>query len=350
VFVQAQEQGRAELAALRQRIPTMRVTTKPEAQTLQGLQINVNDKQMPNELLGIARPVNPGPYRITAAASGWSTAAPVTVEVQEKEQMSVEVPLTQGAPSAPVVVAAPGAKDAPPPYDEAAKPKPAARPSTTGLLLGLRAGFFVPGGDVDKTTKFENYATAGPGFGVDVIGRVAKIVLLGGTFEFASLGAPSARAFPAGTRADVGTQSTYFGLLAGIMPNVDKITFVADAGLGLRTIDRTLTLTDATNVPRKSNESYSGAELALNAGISFPAGPMRIVPKAGLSFGQFSDRNCGTGAAGNLVGCGISDPTVATSGHTMFSIVVGIYYHLDMARKPATAQSSRALTTASSGQ
>src|SRR4051812_13661140 len=66
-FVQAQEQGKAELAQLRQRIPMMRVTVQPDARSLTNLQISVNNKQMPTELVGITRPVNPGPYRITAS-------------------------------------------------------------------------------------------------------------------------------------------------------------------------------------------------------------------------------------------------------------------------------------------
>src|SRR5262249_6971562 len=138
-FVQAQEQGKAELTQLRQRIPTMRVTVKPDSATLQNLQINVNDKQMPAELLNIARPVNPGQYKLTAAATGWGTAAPVDVDVKERETKSVELVLQQGATGSPAPVV--GASDAsttgtPPPYEQG-KPKPVAGPSPNGLLLGV---------------------------------------------------------------------------------------------------------------------------------------------------------------------------------------------------------------------
>jgi hypothetical protein len=287
-FVQAQEQGKAELTQLRQRIPTMRVVVKPEAQSLQNLQITINDKQMPTELVGIARPVNPGPYKLTASATGWGTPAPVEVEVKEKEPKNVELTLQQGVTSG-VTVVGPTPQDGatpPPPYEQP-KPKPVKEsPSASGLLLGVRPGLFVPVGDVDKNLKFKNFATSGPGVGLDLIGRVARLFLVGGTLEYAALGAPSARdlgpaAQALGAKTQVSTSAVYVGVLAGIMPNVDRVTFVADAGVGMRFLSSSRTTTPAGGGAEIKNEaSYRGLELALNAGLSIPAGPIRIVPKA----------------------------------------------------------------------
>ncbi|MBX3207606.1 MAG: hypothetical protein KF764_21330 [Labilithrix sp.] len=344
VFVQAQEQAKAELTPLRQRIPTMRVTVKPEAQSLQDLQVTINDKQMPGELLGIARPVNPGTYKLTASATGWGTPAPVEVEVKEKEPRSVELVLQQGAGG--VVVADGGGTPAP--YEQP-KPKPSPEsPSSTGLLVGLRPGLFVPVGDVAKGVKFDNYAKAGPGAGLDVIGRVARIFLVGGTLEYASLGAPDPSVFPVGSKAEVGTHSIYAGVLAGIMPNVDRVTFVADAGAGMRFLSRSLTLTSSTGEVSTGDETYSGLELAVNAGVSIPAGPLRIVPKAGLAFGQFTDRNCGVSASTSptLTGCG-TNAEVTTASHAILNLAVGVYYHVDFAKKAGSASSSPFFTTAS---
>jgi hypothetical protein len=344
-FVQAQEQGKTKLEKLRPRIPTMRVTVKPEPQALANLQITLNDRQLPVELVGIARPVNPGSYQLSAAASGWRTAAPVTVDVQEKEQKSIELVLQQsaggavavappppyGAPAAPVAAA-------PPPYAQP-KPRPAAAgPSSTGLLLGGRVGAWGPGGNVDGARTFNEYASAGPGFGIDVVGRFAKVVLLGGTFEWASLGAPDASAFPTRTEVELSTKTTYFGLLVGIMPNVDKVTFVGDIGLGRRSMSRDVTAKNRdTGASLTSAESYSGFELAFNAGISIPAGPIRIVPKAGLAFGTFSDHDCGRGTQQmGLPGCGIGS-SVDNAGHTIFTVALGLYYHVDIAKKPTPA-------------
>lgn len=345
-FVQAQQRGQAELTELRQRIPTLRVTVKPDPSTLQNLQINLNDKQLPNEVIGIARPVNPGTYRLTARANGWATANVVTVDLPEKEQKNVDLVLTQGA--TPIVVGPPvvggatgnsnAANPPPPPYETKPKPPPSG-PSTTGLLLGARGGVFVPNGDVQKNEPFQNYASAGGGGGVDVIGRVAKLFLIGGTLELATLGGPNAESIAQGASAKIKTSTIYYGILAGIMPNVDKVTFIADIGLGYRTLSQTRNLNITLPVSRSVNteESYSGVELSLNAGLSIPAGPIRIVPKAGFAFGSFSSRECKVGVQDLAGGCagGIRNPPVQTSGHTIFNVQLALYYHIDLAKKPA---------------
>ena len=352
-FVQAQEQGRAELQQLRPRIPSMRITVKPEPQSLQNLQIEINDKQMPAELVGIARPVNPGAYRISATATGWGTSAPVDVEIKERETKNVDLVLQQGVTGGAVVVAGttPPTNEGniPPPYEQP-KPKAKESPSASGLLLGVRPAIFIPGGSVEKNRKFETYASGGPGVGLDVIGRVARLFLVGGTLEIASLGAPDASTFPRDVRAEVSTTSVYAGVLAGIMPNVDRVTFVADAGVGLRFLSQTRELTTTGTVPLlKTEDSYNGLELAINAGLSIPAGPIRIVPKAGLAFGQFSNRNCG------IVSTVTSDPASAcavgaalnSDYHSMFMLSLGLYYHVDFAKKSGAASASPLFTTAS---
>jgi hypothetical protein len=110
VFQQAVDQAKAEAPALRSRIPTLKVTVKPPPSSMQGLSIYVNDKTMPNELIDIARPVNPGAYRVSAqAANGYATRGPVDFELKEKEAKSLELELVQGGGGA---VVAP----VPPPY------------------------------------------------------------------------------------------------------------------------------------------------------------------------------------------------------------------------------------------
>jgi len=351
-FVQAQEQGKAELAQLRQRIPTMRVTVRPEPEALQNLQITVNDKQMPVELVGIARPVNPGGYKITAAATGWGTSAPVDVEVKEREPKNVELVLEQGATGGVVVVGPATAGNAgsagtPPPYEQP-KPKPApGSPSPAGLLLGIRPGVFIPFGEVTKNRSFDEFGTAGPGVGLDVVGRLARLFLLGGTLELTTLGAPSA--FKRDTLAEVSTHTIYAGVLAGIMPNVDRVTFVADAGVGLRYLSRTLTLSTPDGSSTKTDEKSNGLELAISAGLSIPAGPIRIVPKAGLAFGQFTDRDCVRDATSSMTlsGCAGDTTKIASASHTIVNLVVGLYYHVDFSKKAGSASASRFFTTAS---
>lgn len=91
-FKQAQESGKKELAAIQPKIPTLRVGITPQASTLQNLQVTINGKKMPNELVGIARPMNPGTYTITATATGYKTAN-VDVVLKEGEQKPADVAL-----------------------------------------------------------------------------------------------------------------------------------------------------------------------------------------------------------------------------------------------------------------
>jgi hypothetical protein len=74
-FRQAQEDGKKELAAIRPRIPTLRVQTVPPANMLSSVVVKLNGNAMPIELLGLARPVNPGHYKVTVWASGFKEAS-----------------------------------------------------------------------------------------------------------------------------------------------------------------------------------------------------------------------------------------------------------------------------------
>lgn len=95
VFREAQETGKKELAALKPRIPSLRLQVQPAPSSLKNLTIAVNDKPTPVELVGIARPVNPGTYKITASATGYKLAAPIEVELKEGTSKTVDVKLTK---------------------------------------------------------------------------------------------------------------------------------------------------------------------------------------------------------------------------------------------------------------
>ena len=348
VFVQAQEQAKAELPPLRQRLPSLRLTVKPEQSTLKNLEIQINDKQYPVELIGISRPVNPGSYTLTAKADGYATPQPMKVEIKEKESKPVELTLVAGATAPPVgATGTDGTSTTNPPTDpnkdkDKDKKVEPESPSSTGLLLGARFGAWVPGGSVLKDQKFDKVASAGPGVGLDLIGRFARFIIVGGSLELASLGAPDASAFPQGAKADVTTTTVYLGALAGILPNVDKVSFIADLDLGLRILNNSQTITGLGQTTKAEN-TYSGFEIGLQAGVSIPAGPIRIVPKAGIAYGTFTAQECSNTAGGTTTsGCGIASatgvqPTVDTDGHTFLSVALGIYYHLDLAKRKAAA-------------
>jgi hypothetical protein len=92
-FREAVEAGKRELADLQPRIPTLRIEVKPSPSTLRNLTLSLNGRPVPNEVIGIARPVNPGAYRITATAWGIPPSKEVTVTLAEKDARTVEVKL-----------------------------------------------------------------------------------------------------------------------------------------------------------------------------------------------------------------------------------------------------------------
>ncbi|MBX3187916.1 MAG: hypothetical protein KF819_12910 [Labilithrix sp.] len=335
VFVQAQQQGQAELPALRARIPTLRVTTKPEHTKLQNLQVTINGVSMPTELLGIGRPLNPGTYRFTAVANGYATARHVDVPLPEKENKSVELVLEPraGVAPAPVVVAPP-----PPAYQTGPNPQPYPdvrprepkkdEPTSAGMLIGARAGVFIPAGDVETNAPMGDYATTGGGAGFDLYFRLAKMMLLGGTVEYASLGTPSEIPGLPRLTFDTSAQTTYFGATLGIIPNVDKVSFIGDLGIGSRAASQSLRASTYTR-----ETTVRGLEFLFGVGVSIPAGPVRLVPKINISVGSFSSRTVVENARTDERDL---SPT-GRSVHAVFFIGLGGYYSLDFGSKPGAS-------------
>jgi hypothetical protein len=353
-FVQAQKQGQTELDALKPRIPTLRVNVKPEPSTIPNLQVSLNDKPMPNEMIGIARPVNPGAYKVTASGSGWGTKDATTIDIKEKETKSVDLTLEKGATGG-VTTTDTGTKP-PPTQDDQSGPSP------LGLLFGIRPLVFIPFGSVDSKTKMKDYAGVGAGAGLDIVGRVAQRILVGASLEGAIMGAPSTYkpADPAqfqaalgaeavnGFRADVSVKSEYLGLLIGYMPDVDKITLTGMLHGGYRYIQRSVQVTPLGRAKSSPfDDNVNGIEAGLAGGVSIPAGPMRIVPLLNFDGGQFSGRSCvdpknfDAPTAGN-----ISATCTAPDGGVFFMVglSVAVWYHLDFGRPQKSAQSNNLIS------
>jgi len=94
VFRQAQEESRKELAQIKPRIPTLRVQITPAPSSLSSLVVKLNGNVIPNEVLGIARPVNPGKYKVTVWAAGYKEASE-SVDVGEGTPKALELKLTK---------------------------------------------------------------------------------------------------------------------------------------------------------------------------------------------------------------------------------------------------------------
>jgi hypothetical protein len=92
-FRDAKESGRVEHARLAPRVPTLRVETSPSTSSLKNVVVKVNGTQMPADLLGVARPLNPGRYRVTVTASP-SRSGTGEMELKEGEAKSLEVKLS----------------------------------------------------------------------------------------------------------------------------------------------------------------------------------------------------------------------------------------------------------------
>lgn len=94
VFRSSQEDGKKELSQLKPRIPTLRIRITPPPNSLSSLVVKLNDKAIPNEVLGIARPVNPGQYKVTVWAAGYKEAAGA-VDVVEGSSKALELKLSK---------------------------------------------------------------------------------------------------------------------------------------------------------------------------------------------------------------------------------------------------------------
>jgi hypothetical protein len=93
-FRQARDEGRRELTKLKGRIPTLRIQTAPAPTALPNLVVKMNGSTLPNEVLGVMRPVNPGSYKVSATAMGYKDATQ-SVEVAEGARQSIVVTLTK---------------------------------------------------------------------------------------------------------------------------------------------------------------------------------------------------------------------------------------------------------------
>ena len=129
---------------------------------------------------------------------------------------------------------------------------------------------------------------------------------------------------PAGRSFSASAHSTYVGVNLGIIPSVDHVSFIGDLGLGSRTLASSASGSGIASLD--GDRSNSGLEFQIGVGLSIPAGPIRIVPRATLGVGSFSSQDDPNGGSGSI-------PTLERSGHTFFFIGLAAYYSLDIGQK-----------------
>src|ERR1700722_8549169 len=85
-FVAAQQQGAAELQQIEARIPKVRIDVVPA--NVPNLSITIDEQPMNVALVGVERPIDPGPHKIIAFAPGYGQKE-ASVVIKEKDPAKV---------------------------------------------------------------------------------------------------------------------------------------------------------------------------------------------------------------------------------------------------------------------
>src|SRR5262249_54793958 len=91
-FQKAVDAAKTALPPLRARVPTLRVQTNPPPASLSDLVVTVNGTKLDNDLVGIARPLDPGMYKIAVTAAGYKTAK-LEIEIKEGDTKTADLQL-----------------------------------------------------------------------------------------------------------------------------------------------------------------------------------------------------------------------------------------------------------------
>jgi len=283
-FAQAQKQGAAELPGVEARIPTLKINVSPSPAQLQNLTVLVNGSALPVELVGVARPVNPGAYKVSAYANGFTQAQPDEANLKERDQSTVNITLKPAAGGTPaVVIVDPNGTSppitttpatsttttpAPPPYTTSTPSSPPQTQGTSaGILLGVHGGGFFPAGTGSQSGAF--------GAGINLSLRFARYFQLGIRGE-STIGS--------------GSPSRQGALFAAFTTSATKTSFYGELSLGSRSLTSTV---DLDTISPYSKDSSSGT-LGLRIGIWIPAGDWRFLPAVGGDSGKFSDETIST--------------------------------------------------------
>jgi hypothetical protein len=292
-FVSAQQQGAAELPVVEARIPQLRIDIKePSADKLKNLQIALNDRGMPVELIGTPRPIDPGKYKVVGAADGYVLKEPTEIVIAEREKKSVSLVFTPGTPTivvppvgapaaSPAASAAPSSSAAPSP--PALQPKPQQKRS--GIFVDGYAGLAIPRG------IYGELAGAGGEVGIGAGLHFGHVVFLGLRGGLSGAGAKDATSRVGGvstsTAAAGGTSSLFGGALFSFCTSGTKLGFYGEAISNLRFISypgSERTGVGGTQVIPSA--AYFAIEAGIGAGVSIPVAPnFSLIPKVGVTGG-----------------------------------------------------------------
>ena len=318
-FLRAQAQAGDELAALKPRIPTLKIDVTPK--DAPNLTVTVDGHEVKNALLDVAMPLDPATHKIVAVAPGFTTDSR-SVSLGERDQKLIALSLTStggvvyssadGVPPLPPPVNS-GHPPAPPPRVET-RPSAVATKSERTFILGVSLGVLSPGGDVTGATgdTMSNAAGAGAGFGLEAGFRFSKLSI-GVEYEHGALGNGDAVS-AGGTSITTSAASNYIGISGVYISHPQGVGFWAELGGGYRAFSTSTRTANAVDSSMFSevDQVYSGGEARLGAGIYIRASSwLRLIPKATVSVGSFSgvSGSCSSGGASFNGACVAPSPS-----------------------------------------
>jgi len=336
LFLQAQQQGAAESAGVKARIPMVTVTVQPPAASLQNLQITFNDKPMPPELIGVAHQMDPGTYRVAAYANGYILSQPsgdVLIKDRDTKTIAIVLAPVGGAPP-PVVIVPPVNTGNPPPATTAPPasstapypPPPPPKSDDRGFLIGAHVALNVPFGNLPNAVSTDGVGlgdTVGNGYGIglDVGARLAKFFYLGLTGEFGGFGSGKitgdAGRYP---NATFTANEFMFGGELGVISSPDKFAFFGTVGLDIRYLKESISgvTTDLPFGGRDAN--FSGLEAFGKMGVAIPISKIRLVPYGELTLGNF-----GRSSTDNVITTK-TNPYADGAVHGFLSVGMTVFY------------------------
>ena len=338
-FVAAQMQGAAELQQIDARIPRVRLEVTPS--NVPSLAVTIDDQPMNVALVGVDRPINPGPHRVAAFAPGFGRQEK-TVVIKEKDPPQpvlfvLQATVAPGSAPAPLVAGqapSPFPGQEPPPsygaqYTDAAprageayagaSEKPWTPPprtwTSTGFFFGARFGAAVPTG----VAAINRAAKAGPAVGLEGYFRFAHKGFLGilGEHDF----------YSGGTDAGTSSSSNFLAASIGFTTNAEGAGFMMDFFGGYRWYSLSTSGTSpAGDIPAGT---YGSGEGGLGLGVWIAAGKsIRLVPRFEASFGSFSAENA---PSGPVVGAASASTNASTNnGYGVLFLGLSGGYNIDL--------------------
>jgi PEGA domain len=340
-FVQAQQEGAAELSLLEPRIPSIRVLVRPRAQP--NMTVQIDGQPMSAALIGVQRPTDPGTHSVVLLAPGYARAEQRIV-LREKETKDVAFNLG-GAPggyySPPPPVSAPAPTTSQPPPPPPPQPTYIAQPEAPplhpepeeargGIMVGATLGVLIPAGNIYQGTAMSSALGSGVGLAIDGGFRFVKRLYLGLEYQHGFLGAGTLVQGSAPSGGTASADSNYIGLDFAYISNPDGAGFFGKVGAGYRFVD--IGVVDPSSPANAWSQTFQGGEVSLGVGIHVRVGPwVRLIPLASINAGQFGSSSCtpsGTAASPASLQCG----SVA-NGDTHMFVLLGMTAFVDFARK-----------------